>query len=71
MEDWNLNHQDSEVNDKFINTLCDEYEILFEDGSEKMKVSRGKVNEYLRMTLDYSVKFQVETTIMDYIKELV
>ena len=31
-------HQDREVNDEFIHTVCDEYESLFEYGYVKMKV---------------------------------
>ena len=34
-----IKHQDSEVNDEFINKLHDEYEIVFKDGSGKMKAS--------------------------------
>ena len=37
-----ISHQDSKVNDTFINTLRDEYESVFEDGSVKMKMIRGK-----------------------------
>ena len=52
VEKCNLCHQDSKVNDKFINALCDKYESVFEDGSGKIKESQGKVHEYLGMTLD-------------------
>ena len=34
-----------------------------------MKVISGKLHEYLGITLYYSVKVQVNTTMMDYIKE--
>ena len=51
MEDYKLSHKDSKVNDEFINTLRDEYEIISEDGYGKMKMIRGKLNEYLGMTL--------------------
>ena len=30
-----------------------EYDTIFEDRSGKMSVSRGKVHEYLGMTLEY------------------
>ena len=55
---------------KFINTLRDEYEILFEYGSGKIKMIQGKVNDYLGMNLDYGVKGQVNITILYYIKEI-
>ena len=70
VKDCKISHQDSKVNDKSINTLRDEYESLFEDGSGKIKVSRGKVHEYFGMTLDYSVKGQVKITMLDYINEI-
>ena len=70
MDNCKLIHQDSEVNEEFINTLCDEYESVFEYGYGRMKVSRGKVHDYLGMTLDYIVKGQVNITILDYIREV-
>jgi hypothetical protein len=56
------------VNDKFIDELREEYESIFEDGSGKMKVSKGKVVEYLGMTLvsNYWVQCSV-----DYVKECI
>ena len=42
-----LSHQYRKVNDEFVNTLRDEYESVFEDGSGKIKVIQGKVHEYL------------------------
>ena len=70
MDNCKLSHQDSEVNGKFINTLRDEYSSVFEDRSEKMKVSRGKVHEYLGMNLDYNVKGQFNIKILYYINEI-
>ena len=35
VDDCKLSHQDSEVNDKLINTLRDEYDSVFEDVSGK------------------------------------
>ena len=70
VDDCNISHQYSKVNDEFINTLHDEYEIIFEDGSGKMKVIQGKVHEYLGMTLDYSLMGQVKITMLDYINNI-
>ena len=36
VDNCNILHQESKVNDKFINKLCHEYESVFEDGSGKM-----------------------------------
>ena len=69
VDDCKISHVDEKVNDKFIDVLRGEYESIFEDGSGKMKVSQGKILEYLGMTLDYSVKGQVKITMLDYVKE--
>jgi len=50
--------------------LCQEYESIFEDGSGKMTVNRGKVHKYLGMTLDYTVRGQVKITMIDYVDEI-
>ena len=70
VDDCKLSHQYSKVNDEFINTLRDEYESVFEDGSGKMKLSRVKVHEYLGMTLEYSLKGQINITVLYYINEM-
>ena len=62
-------HQYIKVNGKFINKLCDEYESVFEDGYGKTKVSQVKVHDYLGMNLYYSIKGQVKTTMIYYIKK--
>jgi hypothetical protein len=36
-----------------IDWLHQEYESIFEDGTGKITVSRGRVHKYLGMTLDY------------------
>ena len=53
VDDCKISHVNSKVNDELIETLQSEYENVFEDGSGKMKVTRGKLHEYLGMTLDY------------------
>ena len=40
--------------DRMIEYLRKEYKIMFEEGFGKMTVKRGKVHEYLGMTIDYS-----------------
>ena len=67
VDNWKLSQKDSEVNNKIINTIRDEYESLFEDGSRKMKVNWVKVHKYFGTTLDYKVMRQVNTTMLDYI----
>ena len=65
-----LSHRKSKVNDWMIKCLRQEYESIFEDGLGKMTVSRGKVNKYLGMTLDYTVCGQVQITIIDFLESI-
>jgi hypothetical protein len=53
-----------------IEWLHQEYKSIFEDGSGKMTVSRGKVHTYLGMTLDYTVRGQVQISMFDYVEEI-
>ena len=52
-----------------IKWLRQEYERILEDGSGKMEVSRDKVHKYLGMTLDYTVRGQVQITMIDFLDE--
>jgi hypothetical protein len=54
-----------------IEWLRKEYESIFEDGSGKMTVSRGKVHTYLGMKLDFTVKKQVKITMFDFLDEII
>ena len=49
-----VSHVDEAVNEAFIERVRQEFEEIFEDGSGKMKVTRGKVHDFLGMTLDYN-----------------
>ena len=49
VDDLKLAHKDPEVIDKIIASLDDEYGKIV-----KMAVRRGKIHEYLGMTLDFS-----------------
>jgi hypothetical protein len=55
VDDCKLSHHSRRANDNMIDWLRQEYERIFEDGSGKMTVSRGRVHKYLGMTLDYTV----------------
>ena len=54
MDDLKFSHKDPNVNDKFIKWLNRTYGSIGE-----VKVTRGKIHEYLGMTLDYTKKGQV------------
>eukprot|EP00562_Extubocellulus_spinifer_P031367 CAMPEP_0178722648 /NCGR_PEP_ID=MMETSP0699-20121125/25090_1 /TAXON_ID=265572 /ORGANISM="Extubocellulus spinifer, Strain CCMP396" /LENGTH=53 /DNA_ID=CAMNT_0020373605 /DNA_START=232 /DNA_END=390 /DNA_ORIENTATION=- len=51
--------------DKRIKWMKRHFEHIFEDGSGQMSVSRGKVHEYLGMTLtlDFSKPRQVQVQV--------
>ena len=63
-----LSHYNRKANDCMIEWLCQEYEIIFEDGSGKMSIIRGKVCEYLGITLDYTVCGQVRITMFSFVE---
>ena len=70
VDDCKLSHRRSKVNDRMIKCLRQEYESIFEDGSGKMTVSRGKFHKCLGMTLDYTVCGHVQITMLDFLDEV-
>jgi hypothetical protein len=70
VDDCKMSHRSPKVMDETIEWLRQEYESIFEDGSGKMVVSRGKVHKYLGMTLDYRIRGQVRISMVDYIDEI-
>ena len=70
VDDCKLSHLSAKTNDRMIKHLRKEYESIFEDGSGKMAVSRGKVHTYLGMVLDYTVRGQVKLNMFDFLKEI-
>ena len=65
VDDFNMSHVDTDVNDDLIKILKEEYEIIFKDGYVKMTVSQGKVHKYLGITLDYTTKGLCKVTMLD------
>ena len=70
VDDCKMSHRRSKLNYRMIKWLRREYESISEDGSGKMTVRRGKVHKYLGMTLDYTVRGQVQITIIDFLYEV-
>ena len=66
VDDLKSSHVDSKVNDSFIQWIKDTYGSIGE-----VKVTRGKIHEYLGMKLDYSVPGQVSIDMVDYVKSMV
>ena len=71
VDDLKVSHFFEDVVTRMISWLKKCYEKIFPDGSGKMKVSRGKVHDYLGMTLDFSTPGEVKVTMLDYIKDMI
>ena len=61
-----MSHVDSKVNDEFIQWIRDTFGAIGE-----VKVTRGKVHDYLGMILDYRVKGQVTIDMTRYVESMV
>jgi hypothetical protein len=70
VDDCKLSHRNKKVMDTMNEYLCEEYESIFEEGTGSMPVSRGKINNYLGMKLDYTVCGKVKITMFDYVNEI-
>ena len=68
VDDLKASHKDSKVIDDFIEWAKEKYE---DEGITKLKPSRGKVHDYLGITLDYSEKGKVKIYMKDYIDRMI
>ncbi len=64
--DASVSHESSRVVDKTFKWLR-----VFEDSSFAMRVHKGKVHKYLRMSLDFSHKGKVFVTMHDYLDGII
>jgi hypothetical protein len=66
VDDLKISHADSDVTENIVETLQLKY------GSEEapVTVTRGKVHDYLGMTLNYTTKGKVIVQMEEYVKEL-
>ena len=71
VDDMKVSHFETKRVDDMVKWLRMMYERLFEDGSGTMKVCRGKVHEYIGMTLDFNAPGKVKVTMLPYMKEIV
>ena len=67
VDNCKLIHRKSKFNDRMIKWLRQEYESIFEDGLGNMMVIRGKVQNYLGMTLYYTVSGQAQITMINFL----
>ena len=68
VDDCKLSYKSSRKMDRMIEYLRKEYESIFEDGSGKMTVKRGKVHEYLGMKIEYSEPGQAKVAMLNYVE---
>jgi hypothetical protein len=71
VDDCKISHVFNEIVSGVIEWIRRDYELLFTDGSGKMKVSRGKIHKYIGMTLDFRSKGVVKVTMIDYGDEII
>ena len=66
VDDVKASHKESKILDGFFQWVKDTYGSIGE-----VKITRGKIHEYLGMTLDYSVPGQVSINMIDYVKSMI
>ena len=71
VDDCKLSHKEGPVLEDQVDWLREEYESMFEDGTGKMTVNRGKVHEYLGMTLDYRERGRVKISMFGYMNDMI
>ena len=71
VDDLKVSHVDPAIVTKMADWLKSTYERLFEDGSGQMQIARGKIHEYLGMTLDFTIRGELKITMIPYVKEIV
>jgi hypothetical protein len=66
-----VSHFEKKKVDNMIKWLRLKYKHLFEDGSDAMKICRGKIHEYIGMTLDFSIPGECRGLMLPFVKEIV
>ena len=70
VDECTIIHREWKADDIIIEWLHQEWDSIFKYNSGNMSVRRGKVHEYLGMTLYYTVCGQMSTTMFSYIEEI-
>jgi hypothetical protein len=66
IDDLKSSHEDPTVNDEFLKWIKEKYGKIGE-----VKVTRGKLHDYLGMTLDYKTKGEVSIDMTQYVQAMV
>ena len=67
VNDWKLSHKIPKVIENKFEWIRQEYESIFEDGSEAMSVSRDKIHKYHGTTMDSTVSGIERISMLEYI----
>ena len=67
VDDLKISHEDHKEIDKFVKWLQD----MYEDDVGKVKVTRGKIHDFLGMTLDFTTPGKVKINMIEYVKKMV
>ena len=67
VDDVKVSHVDAKEVDEYVKWL----KTMYEDEIGKVKVSRGKIHDYLGMTLDYTVPGKVKINMVEYVKRMI
>jgi hypothetical protein len=71
VDNLKVSYRKASVVTRMANWFKQTYQHLFDDGSGVMEISRGKLHEYLGMTLDYTVPGEVKITMIKYVQEII
>ena len=66
--DMKISHVNPEVIESFIDWMRDKYETVKES---KVKVSRGKIHDYLGIQIDYTTLGEVKINMTRYIEKMI
>ena len=68
VDDLKSSHEDAKVNHKFHKWLDMKYG---DDKLGRVRATRGKIHNYLGMTLDYSTSKKLKLSMKDYIEKMI
>jgi hypothetical protein len=70
VNDLKVSHCKPSILTRMTEWLKSTYKRLFEDGYGGMTISQGKIQDYLGMTLDFTIPGKVKITMIDYVKDI-
>ena len=71
VDDINISNKSKNIVTMMYKWQNKTYEILFEDGSGKINISKGNIHEYLATAVDFSYPGEININMIPCIKEIV